>query len=108
MSTELLSCGGMLMGRTWCGSGLQGQWRNAVYNGTGAETFAKGSTYRGEYTGGLRNGWGVCRFYNGDYYEGRWAKGLRDGLGMQQVGHDVSAGPGAAARKAHVQRAMSA
>ncbi len=64
-----------------------------MYNGTGAETFAKGSTYHGEYAGGLRNGWGVCRFYNGDYYEGQWAKGLRDGSGMQQVGTcEASAG----------------
>lgn len=66
-----------------------------MYNGTGAETFAKGSTYRGEYVGGLRNGWGVCRFYNGDYYEGQWVKGLRDGCGMQQVRAAVGMGCGA-------------
>lgn len=40
----------------------EGEWAAATYEGTGSETFAKGSTYRGQYTGGLRSGWGVCRW----------------------------------------------
>lgn len=63
----------------------EGEWINAVYEGHGAETFAKGSTYHGQYSAGLRHGWGVCRFSNADYYEGQWSQGTRDGCGMQQV-----------------------
>jgi hypothetical protein len=56
-----------------------------MYEGSSAETFAKGSTYQGQYTLGLRHSWGDCRSCSGAYYEGHWFRGLRDGRGMQQV-----------------------